>query len=64
MMKGKRADSLTQLPYKMEMQKKGISLGATAQHPVPMKANPVVKQDPGLGATTISHPFKAGKPTI
>jgi hypothetical protein len=62
-MKGHKSDG-SGLPYKMEMQKKGISLGDTAQKPVPMKANPVRNIEPGLGATTISHPYKAGKPTI
>jgi hypothetical protein len=62
-MKGKRADSINSLPYKMEMQKKGISVGP-ADKPRPMTANPVSKQEPGLGAATIPHPFKAGKTTI
>jgi len=31
---------------------------------VPMNANPVTKTNPGLGAKTIAHPFKAGKPSI
>jgi hypothetical protein len=62
-MKGKRADSINSLPYKMEMQKRGISVPARP-YGIPMKADPVKKVDPGLGATTISHPFKAGKPTI
>jgi hypothetical protein len=49
--------------YRQEMQKKGFSV-PPADVPRPMKANPVSKQDPGLGAATIPHPFKAGKPTI
>lgn len=63
-MKGKRAGSLNQEPYKVEMQRKGITLGDTAFKPTPMTANPVHNRDPGLGATTIAHPFKKGKPQI
>jgi hypothetical protein len=62
-MKGKRQGTLNSLPYKMEMQQKGITIEAMPKG-IPMKANPISKQDPGLGATTISHPFKAGKTTI
>lgn len=51
--------------YRMEMQKKGGNFGVgQAQKPVPMKATPASHTDPGLGATTISHPFKKGKPRI
>lgn len=63
-MKGKRVEGGTDtLPYKMEMQKKGVTVPG-AQHPVPMTATPVTHCEPGLGAKTLSHPFKAGKPTI
>lgn len=62
-MKGKRETSIDGLPYKMEMQKKGITVGP-ADVPRPMTATPVSKKEPGLGAATIPHPFKAGKPTI
>lgn len=50
--------------YREQMQKKGFPPIESAQKPTPMKANPVTKQDPGLGAATIPHPFKTGKPTI
>lgn len=63
-MKGKHALSQNQEPYKMEMQRKGIRLGDTAFKPTPMTANPVYNCDPGLGAKTIAHPFKKGKPQI
>jgi hypothetical protein len=33
-------------------------------HPVPMKATPITESNPGLGATTIAHPFKHGKTKI
>lgn len=51
------------LPYKMEMQQKGIR-EPNIPAGIPMKATPVTKPDPGLGGKTISHPFKAGKPQI
>ena len=57
------ADSRERKNYKAEMQKTGITVPASGKA-VPMTATPVTKQNPGLGATTISHPFKAGKPLI
>lgn len=63
-MKGKRVTGGPEsLPYKMEVQKKGIR-EPNIPAGIPMKATPVTKPDPGLGATTISHPFKAGKQPI
>jgi len=61
-MKGKHSDNIGET-YKMIMQKKGITV-PPSDVPRPMTANPVTKQDPGLGGTTLSHPFKAGKPKI
>jgi hypothetical protein len=61
-MKSKHSTNPAQT-YKMEMQKKGISV-PPADVPRPMTANPVKNVEPGLGATTISHPFKAGKSHI
>lgn len=51
--------------FRQQMQKADGTFGVEkAQKPVPMKADPVRKCDPGLGARTISHPFKAGKRPI
>lgn len=51
--------------FRQEKQASGDTFGVQkAQHSVPMKATPVTKSDPGLGATTLSHPYKAGKPKI
>jgi hypothetical protein len=64
-MKGKMVDGgPEQLPYKMEVQKRGISLPNDAFRPVGSPANPVHNPDPGLGAKTIAHPFKKGKQHI
>lgn len=63
-MKGHRDGGPESLPYKMEVQKKGISLPNDAFRPVGSPANPVTHPDPGLGAKTIAHPYKAGKPKI
>jgi hypothetical protein len=49
--------------YRDMMQKKGVSV-PNAQHPTPMTATPVSHSEPGLGAKTIAHPFKSGKPNI
>ncbi len=56
-------DSRERKNYKADMQKTGVTV-PKAQHPVPMTANPVSKSNPGLGATTIAHPFKNGKSSI
>lgn len=51
--------------YKEEMQKKGGNMGVVARpNGIPMKETPVTKSDPGLGAATLPHPYKAGKPRI
>ena len=51
--------------YKLHMQKVGISLpNPHNSGSVPSTANPITKLDPGLGAKTITHPFKAGKQSI
>ena len=48
--------------FREEMQKANATFEVgKAQHPVPMKATPVTKQDPGLGARSIVHPYKAGR---
>lgn len=49
--------------YRAEMQKKGVTL-PNPQIPVPETANPVTHKEPGLGAKTLVHSFKAGKPRI
>jgi hypothetical protein len=61
-MKGKNAGN-DQIPYKMKMQKQGISEPGIKSG-IPMKATPITPCNPGLGATTIAHPFKNGKPKI
>lgn len=64
-MKGKKVEGgPEQLPYKMDIQEKGISLPNDAFRPVGSPANPVKKCDPGLGAKTIAHPFQKGKQHI
>lgn len=51
--------------YRAKAQKSGDTFGVEkAQHSVPMKATPVTKSDPGLGAATLPHPYKAGKSKI
>jgi hypothetical protein len=50
-------------PFRMKMQKQGFSV-PPADVPRPMTANPVKNVAPGLGAKTLSHPFKAGKSHI
>lgn len=51
--------------FREQHQKAGSTWGVQkAQKPVPMTATPVTKSDPGLGATTLSHPFKNGKQKI
>jgi hypothetical protein len=62
-MKTKMGTEPGSLPYKMEMQKKGFSV-PPADVPRPMVANPRTHTDPGLGAKTLSHPFKSGKTAI
>lgn len=51
------------LPYKMEMQAKGIR-EPNIPAGIPMKATPITKPDPGLGAKTISHPYLKGTTKI
>jgi len=63
-MKGHKSASPDGMPYKLEMQKKGISLGDTAFKTTPMKANPVTHTSPGLGGRDCPHPFLHGKPKI
>lgn len=65
----KHLDSINAGPetptYREKAQKKDGTMGVVARpNGIPMQATPVTKSDPGLGATTISHPFKAGKPRI
>ena len=62
-MKGKRVDNENALPYKMEIQAKGLTLPGLPKG-VPSPADPIKHVDPGLGATTIAHPYKASKPKI
>lgn len=51
--------------FREKHQKAGSTWGVGKPDvPRPMTANPVSTCEPGLGATTISHPFKAGKPKI
>jgi hypothetical protein len=56
--------SREQKDYKLGMQKKGISLTNQPAMSVPQKANKVSNKEPGLGARTISHPYKASKKSI
>lgn len=58
------ADSRNRKDYKLGVQAAGVSLPNTPFKAVPMTATPVTKRDPGLGAKTIAHPFKNGKPQI
>jgi hypothetical protein len=63
-MKGKQVESGPEgLPYKMEIQKNGLTLPGLPKG-VPSNPNPHTHTDPGLGAKTLPHPFKGGKPTI
>ena len=51
--------------FREEMQKKDGTFDVVARPKgIPMKATPVTKSDPGLGAATLPHPYKAGKPRI
>ena len=50
--------------YRAEMQKKGVTIPNTAFSGVPQTANPKSKLEPGLGAKSIVHPFKASKTSI
>lgn len=64
-MKGKRVEGGPEtLPYKMEMQKRGVSLPNQQAKHCPMSPTPVSKTGPGLGAKTISHPYLKGKEKI
>jgi hypothetical protein len=49
--------------YRAELQKAGFSLENQPAKAVTSTATPVTHKDPGLGAKTISHPFKS-KPNI
>jgi len=49
--------------YRDATQAAGLSIPNVPKG-VPMKATPVTHKEPGLGAKTIAHPFKKGKPTI
>lgn len=49
--------------YRNKMQEQGITLPGIPKG-VPSTPNPVTHKEPGLGATTIPHPYKAGKPKI
>jgi hypothetical protein len=57
-------NSRSRKTYRDEVQKAGVSLHNQPFVQVPQKANAVTKHEPGLGAKTISHPFKATKPKI
>lgn len=51
--------------FREKHQREGSTWGVVKPDvPRPMTANPVSKQEPGLGGTTCSHPFKTGKPKI
>lgn len=50
--------------YRDAVQKVGVSLPNQPFVQVPQKANPVTHRDPGLGAKTHVHPFKAAKKSI
>lgn len=50
--------------YKMEMQKVGFSIQNQHALAVPQKANKVTSHEPGLGAKTLPHPYKASKKSI
>lgn len=62
--KGSKGGGKGNKHYKREMQTIGISLPNDAFKSVPQTANPKTKLDPGLGAKSITHPFKASKTSI
>lgn len=57
-------NSRSRKDYRDSIQKAGVSLSNQPFVQVPQKANPVTHKDPGLGAKTHVHPFKATKPKI